>query len=473
MADLKTIKLLLNSVLSTRNAKFMTIDIKDFYLGTTLPRKEYMRIARKQMSAQYIEENNMEDMCEDGYYYVEIYKGIYGLPQAGLLAQDKLLAHLRTKGYNMAKNTPCLFTHKTRKITFTLVVDDFGVKYVDEADAKHLIDTLEEFYKLHIDWEGGDYVGLTLQWDYQHRTVALSMPQYVQKAIKRLGVPEDSKAKSPMVYEPPRYGQKVQFANDDDPEVDTAEDTIKRLQQTVGIFLYYARAVDYSVLTAITSISTRQSKITQQLKTNVTRMLAYMKTYPDAKLIFKASKMELMVHSDASYLCETGARSRAGGIMWMGDTTEPTQTNGAVTCISKIIDAVVASAGEAEYAALFMVGQEAESIRTILTEMGHIQPATPIKCDNACAVGIANSTMKMKRSKAMDMRFHWIRDRVRQGNFVVSWIKGSDNLADFFTKPLPIHQHQTIKKILVHSPENTEKANAMRIMLRAKYILSQ
>ena len=66
----------------------------------------------------------------------------------------------------------------------------------------------------------------------------------------------------------------------------------------------------------------------------------------------------------------------------MGDTAEPTLINGAVTCISKIIDAVVASAGEAEYGALFMVGREAASIRTILTDMGHLQPATPIKCDN-------------------------------------------------------------------------------------------
>jgi len=374
----------------------------------------------------------------------------------------------------MAKNTPCLFTHKTRNITFTLVVDDFGIKYVNAEDAEHLIATLEEFYKLHIDWEGGDYVGLTLAWDYQQRTVALSMPDYVKKALERLGGAEGSKAtKSPMVYEPPRYGQKVQFADDDDPKVDTNEATTKRLQQIVGIFLYYARAIDYSILPGINCISTRQSQITEQLKANVTRLLAYMKTYPDAKLIFKASKMELIVQSDASYLCESGARSRAGGIMWMGDTAEPMQINGAVNCISKIIDAVVASAGEAEYAALFMVGQEAASMRTILTDMGHPQPATSIKCDNACAVGIANSTMKMKRSKAMDMRFHWIRDRVRKGEFVVSWIKGSDNLADFFTKPLPIHQHQKFKKILVHSPENTEKANAMRIMLRAKFILNQ
>ena len=111
-------------------------------------------------------------------------------------------------------------------------------------------------------------------------------------------------------------------------------------------------------------------------------------------------------------------------------------------------------------------------MRTTLEEIRHKQPATTIYCDNACAVGIANDTIKQKRSKAIDMRFHWVRDRVRVGHFTIKWIKGVNNLADFFTKALPVHEHQRLKKILVHSPENTEKAQAMRIMLRARHIIN-
>jgi hypothetical protein len=470
-ADMKTIKLLLNSTVSTPGAKFMTLDIKDFYLGTILPRKEYMRISAKQVSQKFIDENNLQSMCEDGYYYVEIAKGIYGLPQAGLLAQEKLIQLLKSKGYHMAPNTPCLFKHETRSIMFSLVVDDFGVKYTDKADAQHLIDTLQEAYKLHIDWTGADYVGLTLDWNYDQCSVAVSMPGYVQKALERFCADQGKGANSPMVYIPPRYGEKIQYAKDEQEPAATDAESTKRIQQIVGVFLYYARAVDYSILTAITTISTRQSKITTQVQESVDRLLAYVRKYPDTKIIFRASKMQLVTHADASYLCESGARSRAGGIMWLGDASEPTQVNGAITCISKIIDAVVASAGEAEYAGLFMLAQEAEVLRTTLQEMGHEQPPTTIFCDNACAVGISNDTIKQKRSKAIDMRFHWIRDRVRIGHFVVKWIKGVDNLADFFTKALPIQQHQKIKKIIVHSPENTEKANAMRIMWRARNLM--
>ena len=71
-----------------------------------------MRISAKQASQKFIEQNNLQDMCMDGYYYVEISKGIYGLPQAGLLAQEKLINLLKSKGYHMAPNTPCLFKHE-------------------------------------------------------------------------------------------------------------------------------------------------------------------------------------------------------------------------------------------------------------------------------------------------------------------------------------------------------------------------
>jgi hypothetical protein len=76
---------------------------------------------------------------------------------------------------------------------------------------------------------------------------------------------------------------------------------------------------------------------------------------------------------------------------------------------------VLSSATEAELGALFFNGKEAAMLRTTLHDMGHPQPATPIQTDNACAAGITNGTVKQRRSKAMDMRFYWIRDRVQPG----------------------------------------------------------
>jgi hypothetical protein len=109
----------------------MTADITDFCLGTPLPRKEYMRIGLNQISQSTQQQYNVRQLAghDNTHVLVEISKGIYGLPQAGKLAQERLVAHLATHGYEPAANTSCLFKHTTRDIMFALVVDDFGIRY--------------------------------------------------------------------------------------------------------------------------------------------------------------------------------------------------------------------------------------------------------------------------------------------------------------------------------------------------------
>jgi hypothetical protein len=151
--------------------------------------------------------------------------------------------------------------------------------------------------------------------------------------------------------------------------------------------------------------------------------------------------MTLIIHSDASYLSETKSRSRAGGFLFLARADDVSIPNGGVDVISSIIPAVVSSASEAEYAALFLNAQTGTGIRNTLSDLGYPQSATLMICDNTTAVGITNRSSKMRKSKAIDMRFHWIRDRSDQGQFNVKWQPGASNLADYFTKTLPASQH--------------------------------
>jgi hypothetical protein len=97
---------------------------------------------------------------------------------------------------------------------------------------------------------------------------------------------------------------------------------------------------------------------------------------------------------------------------------------------------VLSSTTEAETGALFHNAKDAALFRITLLELGHTQGPTSIQTDNACASGINNDTVKQRRSKAMDMRFYWIKDRVAEDQYVVHWRKGSDNLADYFALSL-------------------------------------
>ena len=453
-ASMQLIKIFLNSVVSTPDAKFMTADIKDFYLGTPLPTTEYMRITLDHIPADVISKYNMLDFAHNGAVIVAVDKGIYGLPQAGRLAQDRLVKHLANHGYHLADNTPCLFKHETNSVAFTLVVDDFGIKYTHSADADHLLAVLRELYIMTEDRAlKQKYVGITIDHDRTKNEMTLSMPGYVDKALQRFGRAERRGARSPLTYIPPVIGVRSQETRPLPPEALEPVDATKKtfIQEVTGVFLFYSRAVDPTILTALNKISIQQTNPTKATLRAVDRLLSYVETYPNAHIIITRSDMQLCVQSDASYHSETGARSRAGGIIYFGCTADGT-INGAIDYISTVIPTICASAAEAEYAALFIVGREATAARHILADLGHPQNTTTIVCDNQCAVGIANDEVKQKRSKAIDMRYHWIRDQVRQGKFTIKWEKGSENLADYFTKAHPVAHVVSMRRTYVTTP---------------------
>ena len=129
-ANLEVVKILIHSTISTKR-HWATIDIKDFYLGTPLPpgHYEYMRIHRSKLPRETILKHRLDSLFHDDYIYFEVRKCLYGLPQSGKLSQTRLVKHLASHGYHQLPNVPCLFKHATRNITFSLVVDDFGVSY--------------------------------------------------------------------------------------------------------------------------------------------------------------------------------------------------------------------------------------------------------------------------------------------------------------------------------------------------------
>lgn len=449
-ADMTTVKMFLNAAIS-EDAEFMTADIKDFYLHSTLERPEYMRIASKCIPAATQEKFELDPYLNQDHMVVEITKGIYGLKQAGLLAQRRLVKHLALHGYHQTDTTPCLFHHDTRPISFVLIVDDFGIKHHGSEHAQHLIDTLQLLYTLKVNWKGDRFIGFSINYDRPQRKVTLSMPGYVQKVLLQFDVvPSACAVHTPDLFTPIQYGSRRHLTTVDASALLSPEKT-KTIQQIVGSMLYYARAVDSTMLVAIGRIASQQSKATETTWNAAQRLLQYAAAYPNAQLVYHASDMVLHVQSDASFNTEPKARSRAGGLHYLGNssTDSATVVNGATHAMSMIIPVVVTSAPEAEYAALFCNGQQVEIERTILADLGYPQPPTGIKTDNEVAENIANDSCNERKSKTWDVRFHWIRDRVAQLHFHVFWGPGYANLADFLTKSHPTTHFVATRRFFV------------------------
>jgi hypothetical protein len=139
-ADLTTSKCLWNSTIFTAGAKYMCLDVNNFYLGTPMEYFEYkitpIKLNPQEISAEY----NLLSLVSDGHVYIEVQKGMYAPPQADILTNQLLARRLAVHGYHRTNSRRRYATHP---IQFTLVVDDFGVQYVGQEHDQHLIDALE------------------------------------------------------------------------------------------------------------------------------------------------------------------------------------------------------------------------------------------------------------------------------------------------------------------------------------------
>ena len=298
------------------------------------------------------------------------------------------------------------------------------------------------------------------------------MPNYVNKSRQRLGHKNPIKPQhNPHPYTAPQYGKKQQMVNNPS-NLPFSPAHRKTVQEFLGLFQYYARSIDTTMLSAINSIATNMTTATKKdLDFRINQFLDYAATHPDAKIRYVASEMQLWIHSDASYLTEPKARSRAGGHFFLSkkptypiDSSSLTPPhNGAILMICKIIDSIMASAMEAEVGAAFINTRESVPVSTTLDELGYKQSPIPLQMDNKSAVGILIDTMAQGRSKPMDMHFHWLKEKDTQKYVKVFWKEGPTNLAEYPTKHHPTKHHIAVRpSYVLNATSRTPTSNAIQ-----------
>ncbi len=254
----------------------------------------------------------------EGYIFIEVQKGMYGLPQSRILAQNLLEKCLNKHGYFQNKAVPGLWTHDSRPISFTLVVDDFGIKYVGKEHVLHLLNILKEHYEIAVDWTGNKFIGLTMNWDYPSQKVHILMLGYIKKALTGFGHERPKRKKnSPHKHVAPIYGTWAQYVEPENPSPLLSKSEKTYIQAVVGTLLYHARAVDSTILTTLNAIAIQQAAPTQATLEEIQQVLDYCASQEEAILTYHKSSMILAIHSNASYLNERKSRSKAGGHFYL------------------------------------------------------------------------------------------------------------------------------------------------------------
>ncbi len=365
-----------------KGARFMTMDISNFYLMTPLLCVKFIQIKLSGIPDKVNREYKLrEKATKNGSINIRAKHGMYSLPQAGLLANELLEKCLNKHGYQQSKLVPGLWKHDTRPIRFTLVVNDFGIKYIDEEHAQHLKNALKEHYKLTCNW--------TLDWAYNKLHVHLSMPNYMQKSFETISTQsgQTTACTIPNCTNPIWCKETIQTQEPKAPLLDNKAKGF--IQQVCDKFLFLGIAVDSTLLCPISAIALQSSKPIEDTMQQTLQLLNYLATQEDAVLSYHASNMMLAVHSDTSYLSKPKAQSQVGEHFFLLSNTTVSPNNGAILNIAHIIKNVMSSATEAELAGLYILVCEAVYIRIIIEELGHVQPPTPLQTDHAMSMALS------------------------------------------------------------------------------------
>eukprot|EP00804_Cyclotella_cryptica_P015783 CCRYP_013414-RA/>CCRYP_013414-RA protein AED:0.38 eAED:0.38 QI:0/-1/0/1/-1/1/1/0/253 len=178
---------------------------------------------------------------------------------------------------------------------------------------------LKNDYEVEEDWTGSLYCGIKLHWNYDKGYLDTTMENYVRKNLLKYNHEKPRKPQDcPYEPHPKKYGTAAQLTDPPDDSAPLNEQGVKWVQRVVGSFLYYARAIDATILMALNAIANEQKAPTQRTKERVLQFLDYMATHPNAVVRFYKSDMILQGHSDASYLSAPEARSRAAGYWFLG-----------------------------------------------------------------------------------------------------------------------------------------------------------
>jgi hypothetical protein len=240
-----------------------------------------MVINLSSLPQEKIDKYDLIELSQDGKVYIEIQKGMYGLPQAGIITNELLQRNLDKDGYRPTQQTYGLRRHDTLPISFSLVVDDFGVKFVGREHAEHLMECIKKNYNISSDWKGSAYCGLPLEWDYKNRKVDLSMPGYINAALHKYQHAAPTRPEhAPHTWNPPVYGAKTQYVEHETISPALSAKDVNKLQQLTGMLLCYAMIVVPTLIMPINVLASEQSRATADTADKVIKLINYCNTHP-------------------------------------------------------------------------------------------------------------------------------------------------------------------------------------------------
>ena len=345
-------------------------------------------------------------------------KVLYGLKQAPRTWYETLSKHLLKNGFSRGAvdNTLFILRDKGNILLVQIYVDDIIFGSTDEKLCKRFSDIMSSEYEMSMMGELTFFLGLQIK--QTSDGIFINQEKYVKELLSKYNLHSTSSMKTPI---------SAPLSMDSDPDGKPVDPTTFR--GMVGSLMYLT-ASRPDIMFATYLCARYQSNPKESHLNAVKRILRYLKGSPGLGLWYpKGSGLELIGYSYSDHAgCKIDRKSTTGGCQFLGGKL--------VSWTSKKQTSVSMSTAEAEYVSAASCCAQILWMKNQLTDYGVKYSKTPIFCDNTSAIAISRNPVMHSKTKHIDIRYHFIRDHVMNGDIELHFIPTDKQLADVFTKPL-------------------------------------
>ena len=421
VARMETIRIVIAIALA-RGHSLYQMDVKNAYLNGKIDRDIYMCNI-----PGYSENNNNK--------VLKLNKSLYGLKQAGRLWNEEFCKFMKEVGFKQSRADPCVFYND--KTIVCLYVDDITMAGSDE-DIKNFKEKLKSKFKMEDMGELNDLLGIKIV--QQDDKIILNQVGYINKILNKFNMAHCKPVSTPLI--PNENIHEFRKCNED-------ENPPQGYRELIGSLLYLANGTRPDIAFAVNQLSQYVTSPTLQHWTALKRILRYIQGTKSINLEFKkfnAKKVQVEAYSDASYGSGKDRKSVSGIFI--------TINNCPIIWSSRKQTITAQSTVEAEYVALSEASKQIAWVSQMLEELG-IKYEKPIKMneDNQGTIALTNNPILSRRSKHIDIKYHYIREQVRNGLITLSYCPTTEMIADILTKSLakPIMENLRGKMSLMNS----------------------
>ncbi len=346
-------------------------------------------------------------------------KALYGLKQAPRVWFKTLTDFLKSLGYHAIPEDPSVYRNKEQGVYVAIYVDDLLIFGPNKPAIATLKKNLSDRFHMSDLGPVAYYLGLEVQRDRPNRKIRLSQKTYLRKILVDLNMNGLRGAQTPMdpslILEP---------APNDHIALDSEK---QRYQSAVGSLMYLMLGTRPDIAFSVSQVSRFSANPTEKHWTAVQRIFRYLKQHPDLGLVYRDE--ELLGYTDANWARDNDRKSTGGYLYKLGGA--------AISWSSKRQNTIALSSCEAEYMAASEAAKEALWMRRLLNEFGYGGPQqVTIQADNQSAIALAENPMHHGRTKHIEIRYHFIREKVTEGLIKLAFVPTGEEAADGLTKPL-------------------------------------